>query len=126
MPIERRWIKITEIGPYTRSVNIRVRVISYGTERTVRLRKDKTTHRVAEVLVGDETGMIYLTLWDDQIDQIEAEKTYTITNGYANDFQGRLTLNVGRYGTLDKSDESIEQVNTDLNVSEEYYRKASE
>jgi ssDNA-binding replication factor A large subunit len=119
----RRWIKVSEIGPYTRSVNVRVQIVNYGTERSVKFSKDKSTHRVAEFLVGDETAVIYLTLWDDQIDEIDAGKSYVVGNGYANVYQDRLTLNVGRYGQLVESEEPVEDVNEEVNITETWLKE---
>ena len=35
---------------------------------------------VAEVLVGDKTGVIVLVVWDDLIDKIKEKETYIIRN----------------------------------------------
>jgi len=57
-------------------------------------------HRVADALVGDETGCVVLTLWDDNIDKVNEEATLQITNGYVNLFRGNMRLNIGRYGSF--------------------------
>ncbi|MHA2193112.1 MAG: hypothetical protein ACXAAR_06750, partial [Candidatus Thorarchaeota archaeon] len=63
-------------------------------------RRDMTTHRVLDAIVGDSTGTVAVPLWDDTIDAVEADKTYVLKNGYTGLFRGNLRLNVGKYGEL--------------------------
>ena len=87
-------VKVEELTPSSRGVNVIVKVVSKGESRDVMGRGG--SHRVADALVGDETGCIYLTLWDDNIDQIKEDETISITNGYVNLFRGNMRLNIGR------------------------------
>jgi len=115
-------VKIEELTPSSRGVNIIVKVVSKGEARDVMGRGG--SHRVADALVGDETGCIYLTLWDENIDQINEGETISITNGYANLFRGNMRLNIGRYGSFKVLDEStIEEVNTENNLSQKRYEQ---
>jgi replication factor A1 len=111
-------MKIGELNSYSRQVNTIVKVVSKTETREVTSRIDQTSHRVAEALVGDETGTIYLTLWDDAIDNIEEGQTLSIKNAYVNLFRGSMRLNLGRYGTYETIEESpIAEVNLDNNLS---------
>ncbi|NIO36546.1 single-stranded DNA-binding protein, partial [Candidatus Bathyarchaeota archaeon] len=86
--------------------------------------RDYAVHRVADALVGDETGCVVLTLWDDNIDKIKDEATLRVTNGYINLFRGNMRLNIGRYGSFDVLDESpITEVNTENNLSDKRYEQ---
>jgi replication factor A1 len=115
-------VKIDSLGPYSRKVDTVVKVVSVGEARDVSGRGGD--HRVSEVLVGDETGCIYLTLWDDTINQIEEENTLSITNGYVNLFKGNMRLNIGRYGSFEVLKESpISEVNTENNLSSKLYEQ---
>ena len=69
-----------------------------------------------------ETGVIFLTLWDDAIEKVEIGKTYKITNSYTNIFRSSLRLNLGKFGELSESDEEITEVNNDNNLSEREYQ----
>ena len=115
-------VKIEELTPNSRGVNVIVKVVSKGEARDVMGRGGQ--HRVADALVGDETGCIYLTLWDENIDQIGEDETISITNGYVNLFRGNMRLNIGRYGSFEVLDEStIEEVNTENNLSQKRYEQ---
>jgi len=119
---ESELVKIEELTPNSRGVNVVVKVVSKGEARDVMGRGGQ--HRVADALVGDETGCIYLTLWDENIDQINEEETINITNGYVNLFRGNMRLNIGRYGSFKVLEEStIEEVNTENNLSQKRYEQ---
>jgi len=55
---------------------------------------------VATAVIGDESGKINLTLWNEQIDSVAVNNTIEIENGYVTEFRGTKQLNIGRYGTL--------------------------
>ena len=116
-------IKVEKLGPNSREVNTIVKVVSKSEVRNVTGR-DYSVHRVADALVGDETGCVVLTLWDENIDKINEEATLRITNGYVNLFRGNMRLNIGRYGSYQILEEtSINEVNTENNLSEKRYEQ---
>ena len=115
-PIEA---KVAELKPRMKNVTISFKVIEIGEEREVSSRRDGTTHRVVDVVVGDTTGTVQVPLWDDTIDAVEAGKTYNLTNGYTGLFRGNLRLNVGRYGELADAEEAIEEINMEVDMSAE-------
>ena len=51
-------------------------------------------------MIADETGTIKLTLWNEQIDQVNVNNVVKIQNGYVTSFKGEIQLNAGKYGTL--------------------------
>jgi replication factor A1 len=55
---------------------------------------------VATAIIADETGTIKLTLWNDQINQVNINDTVKVENGYVTSFKGEIQLNVGKYGKL--------------------------
>jgi len=116
-------IKVEKLGPNSREVNTIVKVVSKSEVRNVTGR-DYSVHRVADALVGDETGCVVLTLWDENIDKINEEATLRITNGYVNLFRGNMRLNIGRYGSYQILEETpIKEVNTENNLSEKRYEQ---
>jgi len=116
-------IKIEKLTPSSREVNLIVKVVSKSEVRNTTGR-DYSIHRVADALVGDETGCVYLTLWDDNIDKVNEEATLRITNGYVNLFRGNMRLNIGRYGSFQVLEESpIAEVNTENNLSDKRYEQ---
>ncbi|MCP8311239.1 MAG: hypothetical protein L6N94_07050 [Candidatus Methylarchaceae archaeon HK01M] len=117
-------MKVKELTPNSREVNVIVKVVSISQPRDVTSRRDLSRHRVADALIGDETGCLYLTLWDEKIDEIAEGKTIRIENGYINLFRGSMRLNIGRYGSLESLEESpISEVNTENNLSDKEYEQ---
>ena len=117
-------VKVGSLNSYSRQVYTIVKVISKTEPREVTSRIDQSSHRVGEALVGDETGSIYLTLWDDAIDDVNEEQTLHIKNGYVNLFRGSMRLNIGRYGSYEVLEESpITEVNLDNNLSSRQFEQ---
>ena len=116
--MSEEYVKIGSLNSYSRRINVKAKVIEKGEPRTVFSRRDDTEHRVAEALIADDTGCILLTLWDNAIDDVAIDDVLDIKNGYVNTFRGSMRLNVGRYGTREKIDEDIPDINTDNNISE--------
>ncbi len=116
--------KIGELTPDSRAVNILAKVISKSEIRNIAAGRDGAAHRVSDALVADETGCVYLTLWDDNIEKIKEEDTVNVKNGYVNLFRGNIRLNIGRYGTLEVSEQALAgDVNTENNVSTQVYEQ---
>ena len=111
-------MKVAELRPYAKKVDLIVKVVSSGEAREVVSRLENAQHKVAEALVGDDTGCVLLTLWDDAIEKFETEKTYKIENAYCSFFKNSLRLNIGRYGEFEESSEEIKEVNKENNLSE--------
>ena len=114
-------MKISELKPYSKKVDVTVKVISKNEVREVTSKLDNSTHKVTEVVVGDDSGCILLTLWDETIDQLEIGKSYTITNGYTSQFRDSLRLNIGRYGEFAEAKEEVKDVNESVNISEKEF-----
>lgn len=81
-------------------VNVVAKVIERSDPREVISRYKDEVYRVATAVISDGTGTIKLTLWNDQIDQVNINDTVKIENGYITTFRGEIQLNVGRYGKL--------------------------
>ncbi|MHA1300347.1 MAG: single-stranded DNA-binding protein [Candidatus Helarchaeota archaeon] len=113
---------IDDLRPGLRAINIKIKCNSKNEEREVTSRKTGESLRVTEALVGDETGSIYLTLWNTDIDKMEIDHVYKLTNVYTTVFKGSLRLNIGKYGSFEElNDEEINDVNTENNLSDKIY-----
>jgi replication factor A1 len=110
-------VKVESLDPESRQVNVTVKVVSKGEARETVSRRDGSTHKVVDALVGDETGAVYLTLWDDNIEKVNEGDTINVKNGYVTLFRGSMRLNIGRYGSLETGAPPIETVNVDNNLS---------
>jgi len=117
-------VKVGELNPASRAVNVKAKVVSKTNVRSIASGRDGAPHRVCDALIGDETGCIYLTLWDDNIGKISEGETVNIKNGYVSLFKGNMRLNIGRYGTLEVAKESlVGDVNTQNNLSTKMYEQ---
>lgn len=110
-------MKVSDLNPGSRNVNLKVQVIEKGAPREVVSRRDGATHRVSDVLVGDPTGCIILSVWNEGIDTIQEGKSYSIQNGYITVFKDSMRLSLGRLGQMEEITEEIEP-NTDNNISD--------
>jgi len=117
-------VKVGELTPASRAVNVKAKVVSKTDIRNIAAGRDGAPHRVCDALVGDETGCVYLTLWDDNIEKVNEGDTISVGNGYVTLFRGNMRLNIGRYGTLEIAKEALEgEVNTENNLSNKVYEQ---
>jgi len=93
-------LRIKELRDGMRRVDVTAKIIEKSEPREVRSRYSDETHRVADAMISDDTGTIKLTLWNEQIDQVDVNDVVRIDNGYITSFRGEIQLNVGRYGKL--------------------------
>ena len=76
-------------------------------------RDDGTEGKVSNVLVGDETGRVRVTLWDEQADTVEelsAHEPIEIIDGYVRERDGALELHVGNRGSIHSSEAEVSYV----------------
>jgi replication factor A1 len=93
-------MKIKELRNGVKNVDVEAKVVEKGATREVMSRYKNETLRVANAIISDDSGQIKLTLWNDQIEQVNENDTVKIENGYVTSFRGEIQLNVGRYGKL--------------------------
>ena len=76
-------------------------------------RDDGSEGRVSNLKVGDETGRIRVTLWDEQADlaeELDPGISVEVVDGYVRERDGSLELHVGNRGAVEEIDEEIEYV----------------
>lgn len=93
-------MKIKDLRNGVKRVDIEAKVSEKSETREVMARFSDTTHRVATAIIGDETGTIKLTLWNEQIGQVNVNDKIKVENGYVTSFRGEIQLNIGKYGKL--------------------------
>ena len=74
-------------------------------------RDDGSEGQVANLTLGDETGRIRVTLWDDMAPraaELDPGTAVEIVDGYVKERDGDLELHVGDRGAVDEVDESVE------------------
>jgi len=93
-------LKIKDLRNGMKNVNIEAKVKEKSEAREVLSRFKDETHKVATAIIADETGTIKLTLWNEQISQVNVDNTVKVEKGYVTSFRGEIQLNIGRYGKL--------------------------
>lgn len=114
--------KIESLGVNSRGINAVVKVVEKKDEKDIVSRMDGATHKVAEFLVGDPTGSIIMSLWDDAIGQVEIGKSYQIENARVIVFNNSMRLSPGRLGRISPAAEDVE-ANVQNNVSEKHVER---
>jgi len=109
-------MEVANLGPSTKNVDVTVKVSEIVDDKEVTSRKDGKTHRLVEYLVGDPSGAVVLSLWDENAEAVQPGDYVRIENGYTTVVRGHLRLNVGRYGKIEKVEGDFE-ANTENNIS---------
>lgn len=76
-------------------------------------RDDGSEGKVSNLTLGDSTGRVRVTLWDEQADlatEIESNTTVEVIDGYVKERDGSLELHVGNRGAVEAVDEDVEYV----------------
>ncbi len=116
--------KVGDLTPQSKAVNVTAKVVSKTEIREIPMGRDGSAHKVSDALIGDETGVVYLTLWDDNIEKVNENDTIRVENGYVTLFKGNIRLNIGKYGKLEPAKEPLTvEVNTENNVSSKTYEQ---
>ena len=109
-------MKVDELTPRTSRVNMPVKVLSLDEPRSM----DNGT-MICEGLVGDETGTVIMSFWNDEIENIEDGMTINLKDARANLVRGHLRLSLGKHGSMKASDNDLESVKEQVNLSDLEY-----
>jgi len=93
-------LKIRELRNGMKNVSVEAKVMEKSEAREVLSRFKDETYKVTTALIADETGTIKLTLWNEQINQVNVDNKVKVENGYVTSFKGEIQLNIGKYGKL--------------------------
>ena len=81
-------------------VSVEGKVVEKSDIREVKSRYKDETYRIVDAVIADESGSIKLTLWNEQIEQVNVGDNVKIENGYVTSFKGETQLNVGKFGKM--------------------------
>jgi replication factor A1 len=118
--VDKPLTKVRDLTPNSKQVNVLSKVLSIGEPKEV-MGKFGDPRKVCEAVVGDDTATITLSLWNEQIGTIAKDEVILVDNGYVSLVRGHMRLNVGRYGQLSKSTETIAEVNQSLDMSQQEF-----
>ncbi|KAJ3694492.1 hypothetical protein LUZ60_009972 [Juncus effusus] len=112
--------QVDQLRPGTNGHTLVVKVIS---SKTV-LQKGRTTGpstarptRIAECLIGDETGVIVFTARNEQVDILQPGATAIIRNAKIDMFKGSMRLAVDKWGRVEVTEPAEFTVKEDNNLS---------
>ena len=103
--------KISDIKDGMGSINVVGRLLDISDVRTFN-KKDGSKGRVGNITIGDDTGKIRITLWDDKTDkmtELRSGDAIEIINGYAraNNFNQQVEIQIGNHGLIKKTETSV-------------------
>ncbi|MDA1196838.1 MAG: SOSS complex subunit B family protein [Nanoarchaeota archaeon] len=95
-------MKINELQVKQGKVDITVEITAKEDVRE--FEKFGKAGRVCNVKIKDDTGEITLTLWNEQIDQVNVGDKVHVANGYVSEWQGEMQLSTGKFGSMEVLD----------------------
>ncbi|KAK2994075.1 hypothetical protein RJ640_024339, partial [Escallonia rubra] len=111
--------KIDQLRPGTNGHNLTVKVVSSkmvlqkGRSDTPQLRNMK----IAECVVGDETGTVVFTARNDQVNLMKPGTTVILRNAKIDMFKGSMRLAVDKWGRVEVTEPASFTVKEDNNLS---------
>ncbi|KAH0754145.1 hypothetical protein KY290_024415 [Solanum tuberosum] len=107
--------KVDQLRPMATGLNLTVKVVN--TKMVVPRGNQGRQMRLAECLVGDETGMIIFTARNDQVDMMKEGATVILRNAKIDMFKGSMRLAVDRWGRIEGTEPASFSVKEDSNLS---------
>ncbi|MDL5362055.1 single-stranded DNA binding protein [Halalkalicoccus sp. NIPERK01] len=104
--------RIEDLSMGLSDVDVRGKVLATDSIRTFD-RDDGSEGRVANLTLGDETGRIRVTLWDERtaaVEELSPNQSVEVVDGYVRERNDDLELHVGNRGAIEGIDEEIEYV----------------
>ncbi|KAM7250571.1 hypothetical protein ACFE04_022454 [Oxalis oulophora] len=115
---EEQFVKVDQLRPGTSGHNIILKVVdAKNVEQRGRADGPARQMRIAECLVGDETGIIIFTARNDQVDLMKNGAFVTLRNAKIDMFKGSMRLAVDRKGKIEASEPDSFTVKEDNNLS---------
>jgi replication factor A1 len=115
-------VSIKDLTPQSKRVDVMAKCLEVSEPKDIPGRFGGS-RKVAEAKIADETASVILSLWDNQIGSIATDDVFEIKNGYVSLVRGHMRLNVGKYGTLSKTETPLDSASTEPNMSEKEYEQ---
>ncbi|NHI92096.1 MAG: hypothetical protein EAX96_06300 [Candidatus Lokiarchaeota archaeon] len=112
----KRYARIGELTLNQSNLKIIGKIEEISQIRKVVLKKDNSSHEIADFLLADETGCITLSLWDEKINGVSGYNVIELDGAYITEFQKGLRLNLSKTGTIKEYEEPIQFFFSSLNV----------
>ncbi len=96
MPVD---MQIKDINSEVKWVNLKARVVEKPKARTVYSRFGNPL-KVSNATISDDTGLIKLPLWNNQINMLSIGDTVQIENGRVRNYKGELQVSINKKSKL--------------------------
>lgn len=92
-------MQIKDVNPEVKWVNLKAKVVEKPEARTVYSRFGSPLN-VSNATISDDTGIIKLPLWNDQINMLSIGDTVQIENGRVRNYRGELQVSISKKSKL--------------------------
>ena len=94
-------MKVKDLRPESKVDAIELTIREKGATRDFSSRSG-STGKVCDAKAVDADGTeVSVSLWNDEIDRVQAASRIRITNGWAREWRGNLQVSAGRFGKLE-------------------------
>ena len=76
---------------------------------------------ICEGLVGDETGTVIMSFWNDECEVVNNGMTIDLKDARANLVRGHMRISLGKKGSMKESETSLETIKESVNLSDLEY-----
>ena len=76
---------------------------------------------ICEGLVGDETGTVIMSFWNDECEVVSNGMTIELKDARANLVRGHMRISLGKKGSMKESETSLESIKESVNLSDLEY-----
>ena len=76
---------------------------------------------ICEGLVGDETGTVIMSFWNDECEVVSGGMTIDLKDARANLVRGHMRISLGKKGSMKESETSLESIKESVNLSDLEY-----
>ena len=90
---------VKELGPSMGKVEITLDIS--GKQEAREFNKFGKSGKVCNCTGKDSTGEVKVTLWNEQVEQVNDGSKIKISNGWVSEYQGELQLSTGKFGKLE-------------------------
>ncbi len=91
-------VKVSELKARSPVPSIELEIVSKGEPR--QWANENGSGKVCSCAGKDDSGEISVSLWNEQIDEVNEGDTVEITEGWCSEFRGQLQVSTGKKGNL--------------------------
>jgi len=94
-------MKVKDLRPESKVDTIDLVIREKGAAREFSSRTGSTGKACDAKTVDDEGTEVSVSLWNEEIERVQANDRIRITNGWVREWRGNMQVSAGRYGKLE-------------------------